>query len=102
MAEAPVTKPPVNECWLRGRIRIIEKTKKNTIVTVMDLPAINEWARPQTVKVLSLKRIGDKDDVITVQTRPCGYLNVQTGKRPNADGGLPTYNNVEGYFEAIE
>lgn len=105
MADSSTTqsapKLPVNVCHLRGRIKIIEKTKQ-AFATFIVLPATDEWTSPQTVKVLSKNRLGEKEDVITVVARPCGYHRVNIGKRPGPDGELPSFNNCDGYFSAIE
>lgn len=91
----------VNQATLQGRIKVRDKLT-NSFATIITLPAPDEYSSPQSVRVLSSKSLGQKGDEITVEARVCGFHRVTVGKRPNADGELPKYNNCDGYFSAIE
>lgn len=91
----------VNQITLMGRIKVRDKLT-NSFATIITLPAPDEYSSPQSVRVISVKSLGQKGDDVTIEARPCGFHRVNVGKRPNADGELPRFNNCDGYFSAIE
>ena len=90
-----------NQITIQGRIKIVDKLE-NSFATIVTMPAPDEYSSPQNARILSSKRIGNKGDEFTGECRPNGYHRVTQGKRPNADGEFPRYNNCDGYFTLIE
>lgn len=77
VAELPASKPTAKFCetYLRGRLVAAKRPNGNGQFwqSLMIMPAPDAYSSPATVELLSTKRLGERDEEITVKVRIGGY-----------------------------
>mgnify|MGYP001278516044 CR=1 FL=1 len=76
VAELPAKKPlPIGEATIKGRLQLYRRPQGNSQYweNLIILPAPDEYSSPATVLVLASRRLGERDDDVTVRVRIGGY-----------------------------
>ncbi len=76
VAELPAKKPlPIGEATIKGRLQLYRRPQGNSQFweNLIILPAPDEYSSPATVLVLASRRLGERDDDVTVRVRIGGY-----------------------------
>lgn len=88
---------PINEAIIQGQIQQVRKinTQEGVMfLTLVRLPAPNEYEYPSTIELQSAEPIGEKGDNITQHIRCSGVASQYEQKKINPHTGEETINTI--------
>ena len=105
MAEVAALKPAGVPAFMsvvvRGRI---ERSRRHEdhVLTALMIPARDEFSKPQTIEVRSRRKIGEREEIVTVECMLGGYERKQFEVRDRDTGEVTRIRPVNHTLDVVE